>query len=67
MTTRTRYPGAAEYIPHTDDLAAAQRRHGCDLYRDATQTVFGEGAAATDRARAYTEFVDDLTRLIEAG
>lgn len=49
MTTRTRYPGAAEYVPHTDDLAtvraAAQRCHGCDLYRDATQTVFGEGAA----------------------
>lgn len=45
----TAYPGAAEYIPDTDDLdavrAAADRCHGCDLYRDATQTVFGEGAS----------------------
>ncbi|MGM7644407.1 UdgX family uracil-DNA binding protein [Nocardia sp. JW2] len=47
MTT-TKYPGAAEYVPSTDDLAtlaaAADACHGCDLYRDATQTVFGEGA-----------------------
>ncbi|WP_278265409.1 UdgX family uracil-DNA binding protein [Nocardia sp. AG03] len=45
----TTYPGAAEYIPDTDDLdtvrTAADRCHGCDLYRDATQTVFGDGAA----------------------
>ena len=44
----TVYPGAAEYVPDTDDLeavrAAAGACHGCDLYRDATQTVFGAGA-----------------------
>ncbi|MFE3543833.1 UdgX family uracil-DNA binding protein [Nocardia sp. NPDC059177] len=45
----TGFPGAAGYVPDTDDLdavrAAATRCHGCDLYRDATQTVFGDGAA----------------------
>ncbi|ANN17004.1 uracil-DNA glycosylase [Amycolatopsis orientalis] len=41
----TKAPGAAP--PDTTDLdrlrAAASDCHGCDLYRDATQTVFGEG------------------------
>ncbi len=40
---------AAEFIPATTDLqklrAAAQACRGCDLYRRATQAVFGEGAA----------------------
>ncbi|MFC4372562.1 UdgX family uracil-DNA binding protein [Nocardia halotolerans] len=44
----TKYPGAGEYLPNTDDLAevraAAAHCHGCDLYRDATQTVFGAGS-----------------------
>lgn len=48
MTTRNKYPGAAEYVPRTDDLDtmrdAAGNCHGCDLYREATQTVFGEGS-----------------------
>ncbi|MFD3463218.1 UdgX family uracil-DNA binding protein [Nocardia fluminea] len=48
MTTRGKYPGAADYVPRTHDLDAmrdaAGRCHGCDLYRDATQTVFGEGS-----------------------
>ncbi|MBC7305051.1 MAG: UdgX family uracil-DNA binding protein [Nocardia sp.] len=48
MTARSTYPGAADYVPKTDDLdavrAAADTCHGCDLYRDATQTVFGEGS-----------------------
>jgi hypothetical protein len=44
------YPGAASFLPEGDvslaDLAkAAQSCHGCDLYKDATQTVFGRGAA----------------------
>ncbi len=38
---------AAEFVPDTDDpaelRAAAAHCHGCDLYRHATQTVFGEG------------------------
>ncbi|MQA84215.1 MAG: UdgX family uracil-DNA binding protein [Streptosporangiales bacterium] len=38
---------AAEYVPRDADLAtlkkAAAECRGCDLYRDATQTVFGEG------------------------
>ncbi len=44
--------GAAEFVPDTDDLAtlsnAAQSCEGCDLFRDATQAVFGEGAAGAD-------------------
>ena len=39
--------GAAPFVPATDDLEelarAAKTCRGCDLYRDATQTVFGQG------------------------
>ncbi|GII85761.1 uracil-DNA glycosylase [Sphaerisporangium siamense] len=39
---------ASPYVPEGADLdelrAAAADCHGCPLYRDATQTVFGEGA-----------------------
>ena len=39
---------AAEFVPDTDDLTvlsdASQSCEGCDLFRDATQTVFGEGS-----------------------
>ena len=39
--------GAEEFVPDTHDLAelaaAAQACKGCDLYLDATQTVFGAG------------------------
>ncbi|MFI9405093.1 UdgX family uracil-DNA binding protein [Nocardia sp. NPDC052316] len=42
-------PGAAEFVPDTADLSTLQeascRCRGCDLYRNATQTVFGEGPA----------------------
>jgi len=44
--------GADAYLPHTSDLRqlaeAARRCRGCDLYRDAQQTVFGEGSATAD-------------------
>ncbi|MBR7829113.1 UdgX family uracil-DNA binding protein [Actinospica sp. MGRD01-02] len=50
--SRARHPGAERFIPDTDDLAemaeAARECRGCDLYRGATQTVFGNGA---ERAR----------------
>ncbi len=40
--------GAAEFVPDTDDLAvladASQACKGCDLYRNATQAVFGAGS-----------------------
>ncbi len=40
---------AAEYVPNSRSLrtlrAAAETCHGCDLYKYATQTVFGEGPA----------------------
>jgi uracil-DNA glycosylase family protein len=43
-------PGAQKWVPpHADDLAdlkaAAAQCEGCELYQDATQTVFGRGAA----------------------
>jgi DNA polymerase len=38
---------AAEFLPKTRSLSALERAaqgcRGCDLYKDATQTVFGEG------------------------
>jgi uracil-DNA glycosylase family protein len=40
---------AVEYLPRRHDLAslkeAASHCRGCDLYREATQVVFGEGSA----------------------
>ena len=40
---------AVEYLPHTLELPqlrdAVGRCHGCDLYKNATQAVFGEGSA----------------------
>jgi uracil-DNA glycosylase family protein len=48
MPPRERHPGAERYLPQTRDLDALRTAsagcQGCDLYRDATQTVFGEGA-----------------------
>lgn len=45
-------PGAERFVPETDDLAelahAVQDCRGCDLYRDATQAVFGRGGARAD-------------------
>jgi uracil-DNA glycosylase len=44
--------GAARYLPDTFSLSAlreaAQSCRGCDLYRDATQTVFGEGSKRSE-------------------
>jgi uracil-DNA glycosylase family protein len=41
------YPGAAPFLPDDESLdgarAAVQACRGCDLYRDATQAVFGDG------------------------
>jgi uracil-DNA glycosylase len=46
---RSQYPGAAAFVPDTTALAelsvAAASCEGCDLYADATQTVFGRGPA----------------------
>jgi DNA polymerase len=46
MTT-TSHPGAAEWVPPAANLDALERAvqdcHGCDLFRDATRAVFGEG------------------------
>src|SRR6185437_8306825 len=49
MAGRARYPGAAAFVPEHADLgalaAAAMDCRGCDLYQDATQTVFGRGTS----------------------
>jgi DNA polymerase len=49
MPTRVRHPGAQEFLPDATSLRAlrdaARGCRGCDLYRDATQTVFGRGPA----------------------
>lgn len=41
------YPTAQEYLPEAASMKAAQQAvqkcHGCDLYKNATQAVFGEG------------------------
>jgi uracil-DNA glycosylase len=46
--TRDEHPGAEQYLPERPTLprlrAAVQECRGCDLYRDATQAVFGDGA-----------------------
>jgi uracil-DNA glycosylase len=51
---KTMMVGAEPLVPHGADLdglrAAAAGCTGCDLYRDATQTVFGDGPR---RARAF--------------
>jgi DNA polymerase len=43
-------PGAAAFVPEDTDLRgladAAKRCHGCELYRNADQTVFGAGPSA---------------------
>ncbi len=45
---KQRQTSAAEFLPERRDLeslrAAARACEGCDLYKNATQTVFGEGA-----------------------
>jgi DNA polymerase len=42
-------PGADAWVPETDDVdilrEASQGCRGCELWRDATQTVFGDGSA----------------------
>jgi DNA polymerase len=54
--------GAAPFVPETSDLAtlaaAAASCRGCDLYRNATQTVFGKGPA-TARAVLVGEVPGD--------
>jgi DNA polymerase len=44
--------GAADFVPDTHDLkelsVAAQSCKGCDLYLNATQTVFGDGPPVAD-------------------
>jgi DNA polymerase len=46
---RTAFEGAERYVPGSRNLGelsrAVQKCRGCDLYRDATQAVFGEGSS----------------------
>lgn len=45
----TKVPGAEDFVPDTHDVSiladAVQACRGCDLYRDATQGVFGQGSS----------------------
>jgi DNA polymerase len=47
MAATSKAPGAARYLPQDRGLKslenAADRCHGCSLFEDATQTVFGHG------------------------
>jgi uracil-DNA glycosylase len=49
QTTKPKIPGAAAFLPPVHTLpalqSAVQRCQGCDLYRNATQAVFGEADA----------------------
>jgi hypothetical protein len=49
MMKKAACPTATEYLPARLELPvlrkAAAKCHGCDLYCNATQTVFGEGPA----------------------
>jgi uracil-DNA glycosylase family 4 len=50
MADRHGYPGAGEFVPGRDATLAqvaeaARGCQGCDLYKRATQTVFGRGTA----------------------
>jgi DNA polymerase len=81
MPPRRRPPSAAhDLIPERADLdslrAAAARCRACPLWRDATQTVFGEGTAGSrmmlvgeqpgdDEDRAGRPFVGPAGRLLD--
>lgn len=47
---REEHPGAEQFLPNRPTLprlrTAVQDCRGCDLYRDATQAVFGDGSAS---------------------
>jgi DNA polymerase len=49
VATRPSYPGAAQFLPESRSLSALREAsghcRGCDLYEQATQTVFGRGPA----------------------
>lgn len=49
MAGRSTFPGAGQFLPDSRSLSALRKAaagcRGCDLYADATQTVFGAGAA----------------------
>lgn len=80
MAISVAHPGAQEFIPPVHDLGAlagaARACRGCDLYRDADQTVFGDGPSSArmllvgeqpgDREdRAGEPFVGPAGRLLD--
>jgi uracil-DNA glycosylase len=52
MVARNDFPGAARFLPTEPTLAALRQAatdcRGCDLFRQATQTVFGAGSPRAD-------------------
>lgn len=80
MATATKHRSAQEFVPNSRDLdtlaEAARGCRGCDLYRDADQTVFGAGPGSArlllvgeqpgDREdRAGEPFVGPAGRLLD--
>lgn len=64
MATKTRTrkePGALPFVPDTRSLAvlrtSVQRCQGCDLYRNATQAVFGEMEGPDSVGAAHTRMM----------
>ncbi len=55
-TSKRQVPGAAPYVPETRSLPvlreAVQQCRGCELYRHATQAVFGEMEANESKRKA---------------
>jgi uracil-DNA glycosylase len=52
MPRREKFPSAAPFLPGSLELpqlrVASEGCEGCDLYKDATQTVFGTGSATAE-------------------
>jgi DNA polymerase len=78
----SKYPGAEEFLPDRRTVAAMARAvqdcQGCDLFEDATQAVFGQGARRPDLVlvgeqpgdqedRQGAPFVGPAGRLLDRG
>jgi uracil-DNA glycosylase len=69
MPAKALAPDARPFVPQGADLAelwaAAQKCHGCDLYRHATQAVLGEGPPSARSATAARAVIGPKHRLLE--
>jgi DNA polymerase len=69
MAATSNAPGAARYLPEERDLDAlrdaAQTCHGCSLFEDATQTVFGNGHPGAPLMLVGEQPGDQVARALE--